>query len=163
MGGFPENPPSDVLLKYRRLLSLVNDKDEARNRPWVFAHGSNLNQAGGAYLAPKMLFLKRNPKFIFGLHILPWMTELHRGFDLRLGLGSPLHTYTATQKVWTLPNGGGGRPHRPWRLTQVFDLCTDPKLRVMIRWHEIKISRPKMECFRWESFIFLNSKKFSSH
>ena len=71
MGGFPENPPSDVLLKYRRLLSLVNDKDEARNPPWVFRHRSDLNQAGGAYLAPKMLFLKRNPKFIFGLHILP--------------------------------------------------------------------------------------------
>ena len=91
------------------------------------------------------------------------MTELHREFDLRLSLGGPLHTYTATYMVWTLPNGGGGRPHRPWRLTQVFDLCTDPKLRVMIRWHEIKISRPKMKCFRWESFIFWNSKKFSSH
>ena len=70
-GGFPENPPSDVLLKYRRLLGLVNNKDEARNRPWVLSHRSDLNQAGGAYLAPKMLFLERNPKFIFGLHILP--------------------------------------------------------------------------------------------
>ena len=67
MGGFPENPPSDVLLKYRRLLGLVNNKDEARNWPWVLSHRSDLNQAGGAYLAPKMLFLKRNPKFIFGL------------------------------------------------------------------------------------------------
>ena len=71
MGGFPGNPPSDVLFKYSKLLSLVNDKDEARNPPWVFRHRSDLNQAGGAYLAPKMLFLKRNPKFIFGLHILP--------------------------------------------------------------------------------------------
>ena len=51
---------------------------------------------------------KRNTKSFFGFHILPWMTELRRGFDLRLGLGSPLHSYTATHKEWTLPNGGGG-------------------------------------------------------
>ena len=47
MGGFPGNPPSDVLFKYRGLLSLVANKDEARNRPWVFSHRSDLNQAGG--------------------------------------------------------------------------------------------------------------------
>ena len=58
-------------------------------------------------LAPKMLFFKTKSKVFFGFHILPGMTELHRGFDLRLGLGSPLHTYTATHKEWTLPNGGG--------------------------------------------------------
>ena len=46
MGGFPGNPPSDVLFKYRRLLSLIANKDEARNRPWVFSHRSDLNQAG---------------------------------------------------------------------------------------------------------------------
>ena len=47
MGDFPGNPPSDVLFKYRGLLSLVANKDEARNRPWVFRHRSDLNQAGG--------------------------------------------------------------------------------------------------------------------
>ena len=46
MGGFPGNPPSDVLFKYRRLLSLVALKNDARNRPWVFPHRSDLNQAG---------------------------------------------------------------------------------------------------------------------
>ena len=61
------------------------------------------------------------------------------------------NTYGVNSTKW-----GGGRPHRPWRLTQVFDLCTDPKLRVMIRWHEIKKSRPKMKCFRWVFRFFGN-------
>ena len=72
-------------------------------------------------LAPKRLFSKRNPKFFFGFHILPWMTELHRGFDLRLSLGGPLHTYTATHMVWTLPNGGGVDTSPPAWLRS--DLC----------------------------------------
>ena len=50
-------------------------------------------------LAPKTLIFKTKSKVFFGFHILPGMTELHRGFDLRLSLGGLLHTYTATHMV----------------------------------------------------------------
>ena len=113
-------------------------------------------------LAPKTLIFKTKSKVFFWI---PYSSMNDRTaprvwppFESRR---SPSYLYCNTYGVNSTKGGWG--THRPWRLTQVFDLCTDPKLRVMIRWHEIKISRPKMECFRWESFIFLNSKKFSSH
>ena len=50
-------------------------------------------------LAPKTLIFKTKSKVFFWIPYSSMNDRTARGFDLRLSLGGPLHTYTATHMV----------------------------------------------------------------
>ena len=60
---FQQNCPTVFLDEYRIFLSSVSKEEQAKNRPWVFSHRLDFNEAGGVWtLMSKALVIRGGPK-----------------------------------------------------------------------------------------------------